>query len=175
MLVLAPLVLLLPVGTVRAEAPTAKTPPATTGVQQLQCVWEGVQVGQESAGTINITFSGNSLHYQGVRADQRYDATFTLKEATRPRQLRATITGGAMANDVGRVIGAVFKIEDGTLSLAGLEGDAPSTLDDAEAFDGNPLFHYRLRKAEPQAKKAGAPKPEAPSPWTPWSPLQRPE
>ena len=67
MLVLAPLVLLLPGATVRAEVPTAKIPPATAGVQQLQCAWEGVQVGQESAGPINITFSGNSLHFRGGR------------------------------------------------------------------------------------------------------------
>jgi uncharacterized protein (TIGR03067 family) len=131
-------------------------------------------VGQEAAGQITITFSGNVLHYQGLRADQRYDATFTLKEDTRPRQLRATINGGAQVKDIGRVIGAVFKIENGTLSLAGLDDDAPSTLDDSEAFDGNTAFHYRFRRAEPQAK-AGAPKVETPSSPAPWSPLRWPE
>ena len=152
-LVLAALVLPLPGATVRAETPTATTRPATAEVRHLQGTWEGALVGQESAGTITLTFSGNSLHYQGLRADQRYDATFTLQEGTRPRQLRATITGGATANDVGKVIRAVFKIENGTLSLAGLEDDAPSTLDDSVAFDGNTIFHYRFRKVEPHAKE----------------------
>jgi hypothetical protein len=175
MLVLALLVLLLPGATVRAQAPTAKTPPATAGVQQLQCVWEGVQVGQESAGPINITFDGNALHFQGSKADLRYDASFTLKKDARPQQLHATITGGGPGNDIGRMVGAFFKIENGTLSLAGLEDDAPSTVDDAEAFDRNRIFHYRLRRVDPKAKKAVAPTPEAPSPPAPWSPLKWPE
>ena len=174
MLVFAPLVLLLPSAAVRAEAPPAKTPPATAGVQQLQCAWEGVQVGQESAGPINITFNGNALHFQGAKADLRYDASFTLKKDTRPQQLHATITGGGPAgNDIGRVVGAFVKIENGTLSLAGLDDDAPSTVDDAEAFDRNRIFHYRLRRVDPKTK-AAEPKPETPSP-APWSPLKWPE
>jgi hypothetical protein len=175
MLVLAPLVVLLPGATVRADT-TAKTPPATAGVRQLQCAWEGFQVGQESAGPINITFDGNALRFQGSKADLRYDATFTLKKGTRPQQLHATITsGGPAGNDIGKVIGAVFKIENGTLSLAGIEDDAPSTVDDSEAFDRNPMFHYRLRRVDPQSKKAGSPGPEAPASPAPWSPLKWPE
>ncbi len=120
-------------------------------------------MGQESAGKFTITFSGNSLHFQGLRANEWYDATFTLQEGTRPRQLRATITGSELVKAIGTVVGAIFKIENGTLSLAGLEdGDsnvgAPSISDDSQAFDGNRMFHYRFRKVEPQAKKAGAPK-----------------
>jgi hypothetical protein len=141
-LVLATLVLLLPGAAVRAEAATAE-------VRHLQGNWEGVLVGRESAGKITITFSGHSLHFQGLRADQWYDATFTLPEGTDPRQLRATITGGERVKDIGTVIGAIFKIENGTLSLAGLEDDATS--DDSEAFDGNTMFHYRFRKVGPQA------------------------
>jgi hypothetical protein len=155
-LVLAALVLLLKGAAVRAEATTATIPPATAEVQHLQGTWEGALVGQESAGKITITFTGNSLHFQGLRADQWYDATFTLREGTRPRQLRATITGSALVRDIGTVIGAIFKIENRTLSLAGLEDDGTS--DDSAVFDGNTIFHYRFRKVEPQAKKAGAPK-----------------
>lgn len=149
-LVLAGLVLLLPGAAVRAEATTATTQPATAEVQHLHGTWEGLLVGQESAGKVTITFSGNSLHFQGLSAAQWYDATFTLQKGTRPRQLRATITGSALVRDIGTVIGAIFKIENGTLSLAGL-GDH-RTSDDSEAFDGNPMFHYRLRKVEPLAK-----------------------
>ena len=149
-LVLAALVPLLPGAAVRVEATTATTQLATAEVQHLQGTWEGVLVGQESAGKITITFSGNSLHFQGLRADQWYDATFTLPEGTRPRQLRATITGSAMVKDIGTVIGAIFKIEKRTLSLAGLEDDGTSG--DSEAFDGNTMFHYRFRKVEPLAK-----------------------
>jgi uncharacterized protein (TIGR03067 family) len=143
-LVLAALVLLSPAAAVRAEATTARTQPAAAEVQHLQGTWEGASVGQESAGKITITFSGNSLHFQGLKADQWYDATFTMQEGTRPRQLRATITGCPQVKDIGTVIGAIFKIENKTLSLAGLEDDGAS--DDSEAFDGNTMFHYRFRK-----------------------------
>ncbi|HEY5908204.1 MAG TPA: hypothetical protein VIZ31_09170, partial [Vicinamibacteria bacterium] len=114
-LVLSALVLLLPGAGVRALATTATSRPATAGVQGLQGAWEGVLVGQESAGKITITFSGSSLHFQGLRADQWYDATFTLQEGTRPRQLRATITGSELVKAIGTVVGAIFKIENGTL------------------------------------------------------------
>jgi uncharacterized protein (TIGR03067 family) len=173
-LALAAVVLLLPQATVRAQAPTAKTGPATGGLRDLQGTWEGAHVGQESAGTITLTVTGNALLFQGSRADLRYDATFTLKKGTRPQQLHATITGGGPGNDVGRVIGAVFKIENGTLSLAGIEDDAPSTLDDAEAFDHSTSFHYRFRKVDPGAKTACTLKPEPTPSSAPRSPLKWP-
>ena len=166
-------VLLVPGAIVRADATSAKAEPANA--RQLQGAWEGVQVGQESAGAVAITFSGNALHFQGPTADKGFDATFTLKEGTRPRQLHATLTGSPQGKDIGRVIGAVVKVENCTLSLAGLKDGAPSILDEAEAFDENPMFHYRFRRGEAKAKKAAAPKPAAPSPWAPWNPLQRPE
>jgi hypothetical protein len=172
-LVLAALVVLLPGATVRAGGTTAKSQPATTEVQHLQGAWTGVVVGQESAGTISIAFNGNSLHYQGQAADLQYDATFTLQEGTRPRQLRATITSAPQGKGIGTVIGAVFKIENCTLSLGGIRDGAPRILDDAEAFEDNAIFHYRLRRGEARSK-ADAPKREPPPSWTPWNPLQRP-
>ncbi len=139
-------------------------------------------MGQESAGKITITFTGSSLHFQGLRTDEWYDATFTLREGTSPQQLRATITDCERTKDIGTVIGAIFKIEDGTLSLAGIEDDAQELLqtfgdgkslfkieggdpnvcgpDGSEAFEGNTMFHYKFRKVQPQTKKAAAPKPQ---------------
>jgi hypothetical protein len=32
-----------------------------------------------------------------------------------------------------------------------------------------------FRKGEPKAEEAPLPKPQGPSPWAPWNPLQRPE
>lgn len=182
-LYLTALALLLPGTAVRAEVTVATHQPAAAAIQRLQGTWEGVLVDHESEGKITLTFTGNSLHFQGLRADEWYDATFTLQEGTRPQQLRATITGCELARDIGTVIGAIFKIEDGTLSLAGIEDDdqgppqifgdgkspfkledgsvglcKPSTPDESEAFDGNTMFHYRFRKVEPQPKNGEAPK-----------------
>jgi hypothetical protein len=173
-LVLTALALLVPGAAVRATVTGAPSQPAAAAeLQRLQGTWEGVLVGQESAGKITITFAGNSLHFQGLRTEEWYDATFTLQEGTRPQRLRATITGCERETDIGTEIGAYFKIVDGTLSLAGIEDDAqeprnsfldgkplfgiedgsvgvcaPSP-DGPEVFEGNSMFHYRFRKVKP--------------------------
>jgi hypothetical protein len=149
-LVLAALVLLCAGGSARTEATTAT--PSTSGARSLQGSWEGAVVGHESAGKVTITFRGNSLHFQGLNADQWYDATFTLREGTRPRQLHATITGCEAPSCVGTAVGAIFEIEDGTLSLAGLKNEGP------QAFEGNTIFHYRFRKVAPLPTEGGAPR-----------------
>lgn len=176
-LALTALTLLVPATVGRVEATAAAKPTAAAELQGLQGRWEGVLVGQESAGRITITFTGNSIHFQGLKTTDWYDATFTLQEGTSPQRLRATITGCELATDIGKVIGAIFKIEDGTLSLAGFEdddqgppkvfgdGSSPFKLGDgslqSDGFAGNPRFHYRFRKVQPQPRTGEAKPPHA--------------
>ena len=85
--------------------------------------------------------------------------------------------------DIGTVIGAIFKIEDGTLTLAGIQDrdqeppksfgedkplfkitDGIFTLPERDpgvpggtnAFEGNSMFRYELLKVQPQKKNAEA-------------------
>lgn len=174
-LILMALACLMPGAATDTRAATVTSQPTAADVQNLQGTWEGVLVGHESAGKITITFAGNTLHFQGLNAKEWYDATFTLVEGTSPRQLRATITGCERAKDIGKVVEAIFKIEEGTLSLAGFEGEAieppkdfgngklifeigdgsvnlciPNAPGGSDAFSGNSMFHYKFRKAPPQ-------------------------
>ena len=82
-------------------------------------------MGQEAAGKISITITGNALHFQGLNPTEWYETTFTLPAGTYPQQLHATIKDCAQpCDDIGKVVFAIFKIEDGTLTLAGIQASA---------------------------------------------------
>ena len=85
-------------------------------LEPLQGDWEGEGAG----GKCSVTITGDSLHFSGYQGDGTkplwYKTTFTLPPGTDPRQLHATIKEGS--GHIGRVIFVIFKIEDGTLTLA---------------------------------------------------------
>src|SRR6266700_641607 len=96
---LTALSLLMPCALICAQAAGTTNQPTAAELQRLQGTWDGVLVGQESAGKITITITGNSLHFQGLNRNEWYEATFTLPAETNPQQLRATITGCQQTND----------------------------------------------------------------------------
>ena len=83
----------------------------------------------------------------------------TLPAGTNPKQLHATIKGcpPSQASSIGKVVVAIFKIEDGTLTLATGNGDgeAPKSF---EATGANGPNRYELRKVQPQKKDTEPPK-----------------
>ena len=102
---------------------------------------------------ITITITGNSLHFHRD-ANFWWDTTITLPAGTNPKQLHATIKGcPPPADSIGQVVVAIFKIEDGTLTLATGNGDgeAPKSFEAAEN-------RYDLRKVPPQKKNPEPPK-----------------
>ena len=114
--------------------------PAAVELKRLQGYWVGV--GSES--NTSITITGHSFHYYS-RTDFWFKTTFTLPAGTDPQQLRATIKDCSPPKDpIGKVVVAIYKIEDGTLTLANLQsGEPPKRLED----EGNQLTV--LRKAQP--------------------------
>jgi hypothetical protein len=98
--------------------------PKESEQHRLQGYWEG----EGSAGKIAITITGNSLHFH-ARPDFWYDTTFSIPAGTDPRQLHATIKDSSPpTNSIDQVVFAIFKMEDGTLTLAVDDGsDAPPT------------------------------------------------
>ena len=119
-------------------------------------VWEGVGAGDKSHEKITITITGNSLHFHRD-TNFWFDTTITLPAGTDPKQLYATIKGNAASqgtNAIGKVVGAIFKIEDGTLTLATIGDDAEETLKSFEAAG----TRYELRKVQPQNKNTQPPK-----------------
>ena len=128
--------------------------PTNAELQLLQGTWEGVLVGDKAQQKITITITGNSLHFHRD-TNFWFETTITLPAGTNPKQLHATIKDGA--SSVGLVVVAIFKIEDGTLTLATGNGDgeAPKSF---EATGDNGPNRYELRKVQPQKKNTQPPK-----------------
>jgi uncharacterized protein (TIGR03067 family) len=127
-------------------------------LKRLQGTWEGVAVGDRSKKQITITITGNSLHFFRD-AKFWFETTITLPAGTNPQQLHATIKDSAPPKDaVGEVVRAIFKIEDGTLTLATGGDEGEGTPKSFEATDGQGPARYELRKIEPQKKNSEPPK-----------------
>ena len=128
--------------------PTASEPQPLQGsseLQRLQGYWEG----DGAAGPCSITITGNSLHFY-ARKDFLFETTFALPAGTDPLQLHATIKNSAPpTNGIGEVVFAIYKIEDGTLTLAVEGEEPPKTFSAASA-------HYILKKVQPQRRNAEA-------------------
>jgi uncharacterized protein (TIGR03067 family) len=144
--------ILMPWALVCTEA-GSPSPSTATELQRLQGSWEGVLEGHETEGRVSITITGNVLRFRGLKPTQRYAATFTLPAATDPQQLHATIQDGPGPKDIGQVVFAIFKIENGTLTLAGISESAvrsPRPSGQDPGFENNSLFRYDLRKVQPK-------------------------
>jgi uncharacterized protein (TIGR03067 family) len=135
--------------------------PTNAELQLLQGTWEGAVVGDESHQKITITITGNSFHFHRD-TNFWFETTIRLPAGTNPKQLYATIKGcpPSQADSIGKVVGAIFKVEDGTLTLATGGGDSSpeGTPKSFEATEDNGPTRYQLRKVQPQKKNTEPPK-----------------
>ena len=142
-----------------AKAEGAANQPTAVELQLLQGTWEGVLVGDKANQKITITITGVSLHFHRD-TNFWFETTITLPAGKDPKQLHATIKGcpPSQADSIGKVVGAIFKIEDGTLTLATRGGGAEETPKSFEATEDKGLTRYELRKVQPQKKNTQPPK-----------------
>ena len=149
------------------QAGCKANPPTAAELQRLQGTWEGFALGQEtpggpfvkSADTITITVTGNSFHFHRD-TNFWFETTITLPAGTDPQQLHATIKGNAAtqgSNAIGKVVVAIFKIEDGTLTLAARGDGSEET---PISFEDEKVTRYELRKVQPQMKNTQPPNPK---------------
>ena len=148
----------------RTAAPADPPPGEATEVNQplnpelqlLQGIWEGFSLSQETpdgpivkeTDPITVTITGNSLHFHRD-ANFWFETTITLLSGTKPQQLHATIKRGS--NSIGEVVAVIFKIEDGTLTLATDNGAGEAM----KIFETAPN-RYELRRVQPQEKLSGS-------------------
>lgn len=120
-------------------------------------------VGQEKDGSITITVTGDSLLFHRDK-DFWFKTTLALPAGRDPVQLHATIKDCAPAQEssVGKVVVALYKIEDGTLTLVALGDSNEETPKSFEAAEDRGLPRYELRKVQPQKKNAEPPRPDEP-------------
>ena len=148
-----PLSLLMPCVLLGLLAGCGTHPPTASEVQRLHGTWEGVVVGDKSDDKITITITGNSFHFHRD-TNFWFETTITLPAGTDPQQLRATIKDCATppGDTIGKVVVAIFKIEDGTLTLAARGDGAEETPKSFEAIEDKGMTLYELRKVQPQKK-----------------------
>ena len=143
-----------------ANAKCAANQPTAVELQLLQGTWEGVLVGDNAHQKITISITGNSLHFHRD-TNFWFETTITLPAGKDPKQLHATIKRcpPSQGVSIGKVVGAIFKIEDGTLTLATGGGDSSpeGTPKSFEATGDNGLNRYELRKVQPQKKNTQPP------------------
>jgi uncharacterized protein (TIGR03067 family) len=148
------LLLLMPCVNVSAQqAADATNQPTNAALERLQGTWQGVMVGHESTGKITITSSGNSFRFHRDK-DFWFETTISQPPGTDRKQLHATIKGcpPSQSDSIGEVVFAIFKIEDGTLTLATSGHGAEKIPKSFEATENEVLTLYELRKVKPQKK-----------------------
>jgi uncharacterized protein (TIGR03067 family) len=142
-----------------AAAKDSESQPITVEFQPLQGTWEGFDVGDQSQSRITITVKGNSLHFHRD-TNFWFETTITLPAGTDPKQLHATIKGcpPSQADSIGKVVGAIFQLEDGTLTLAAydMSDEPPKTISGATS-------RYVVKQVQPHKKDAAPPKASEPS------------
>lgn len=109
-----------------SKSQTASGSPQKPDAEVLQGTWGGKEVRAENQGTPSITFGGTKLEFHGANTQEWYKATFVLREDTTPRQLQAVITDCPAPQYVGKTANAIYKIEDGKLTLTGNEPGNPA-------------------------------------------------
>ena len=128
------------------------TPTRTAAkLKSLQGYWEGAGQNIGPQTNVSITITGSSLHYYRD-TNFWYETTFTLPAGTDPQQLHATIKDcPPPADSIGKLVFAIFKIEDGILTLATFGNGNAVPL---KSFEDEDISIYKLRKVQPQKKHA---------------------
>ena len=92
----------------------------------LQGTWKGQEIVASAKGSSSLVLSGANLEFHGANTNEWYKATFTLREDTNPKQLVAVITECPAPQYVGKTANAIYRVEDGTLTIAGNEPGNPA-------------------------------------------------
>ncbi len=143
-----------------AQAKCVINQPTNAELKLLQGTWEGFSLSRETpdgpivraTNTTTITITGDSFRFHRD-TNFWFETTITLPAGKDPKQLHATIKNAAPGQEssVGAVVRVIFKIEEGTLTLATI-GDEET----AKGFEDKEAMHFELRKVQPQKKMCGS-------------------
>ena len=112
-------------------------------------------MGDKARQKITITITGNSLHFHRD-TNFWFETIIALPAGTDPKQLHATIKDcpPSQGVSIGQVVRAVFKIEDGILTLVTIGDDADEAPTSLEATEDQGQTRYELRKVQSQKTSA---------------------
>ncbi|HEX3800307.1 MAG TPA: hypothetical protein VH413_16550 [Verrucomicrobiae bacterium] len=90
----------------------------------LEGEWSGLEVTQGQAGPATLTVKGNTLEFHGAGADDWLKGTFELHDGATPKELLGVVTDCVSADAIGKKIYAIYRIEDGAITI---EGNPPGS------------------------------------------------
>jgi len=85
----------------------------------LQGTWKGQEAIGGAEGSCSLVISGYALEYHGADVNDWCKGTFMLREDTNPKQLVGVISECPDPQYVGKAVCSIYKIEAGTLTIAG--------------------------------------------------------
>jgi uncharacterized protein (TIGR03067 family) len=113
-----------------AQATAAKT--STTDADLLQGKWKGEEINGETPGVCRLTIAGNIIEFHGANSNEWYKIAITLHEDASPKLFTGDVKECPAPDFVGQSIGAIYKLENGALTIAGnAPGQAPPKTFDA--------------------------------------------
>lgn len=113
-------------------------------LEDLQGTWVGVTAADTNGSEVTITIRGKSFRFYRD-ADFWFETTIALPEGPVPQQLLATITRSAPSQDSsnGKMVPAIFRIEDGTMTI-GAFVDVEDPPKDFKEINRDSLYTLRL-------------------------------
>ena len=114
-----------------SESPSPAPAPPKAHATAFEGHWAGHDLSAQNA-PATLSVSGQSIEFHGAEADDWLKGTFTLREDTDPKQFVGVISDCANSDFIGKNCFAIYKIEDGTLTVAGY---SPGTSGFPPAFD----------------------------------------
>lgn len=89
----------------------------------LKGTWQGEENGQPAG---SLTLADGNLEFHGVDGKEWYKGTYTLHEDTNPKQMTVLINDCPAPQYVGKTANAIYRIENGVLTIAGCEPGNPA-------------------------------------------------
>jgi uncharacterized protein (TIGR03067 family) len=83
----------------------------------VQGTWTGHEGQTRAQGSSSLILDGTNLEFHGADTNEWYKGTYTLREDTSPKQMVIVVTGCAAPQAVGKTAYAIYKIEDGALTI----------------------------------------------------------
>jgi uncharacterized protein (TIGR03067 family) len=121
--------------------------PQSEELAALQGTWKGTETGHEAKGTCTITVEGSAVRFQGWHKDEWYKGTFKLILGQKPKQLHAKVTDCPVPEFVGKTSHAIYRIQDGTLTLVARRPGDPGT---PSGFEDSKSRKFVLKNTEPK-------------------------
>jgi uncharacterized protein (TIGR03067 family) len=129
----------------QSAAPSTPGTPSKVDSTGLEGKWSGVEITHDNEGPVTLTFTADTMAYQGHEANDWVKGTFSVRENTSPKQFIGVITGAESPDSIGKKVYAIYKIDDGTLTITGA---APGESDFPAEFDSEGTREFVLKRSE---------------------------